>query len=621
MCGIVGFTKVDINNADDYKYNCMDILINGLRKLEYRGYDSAGIATFTGSKLTTVKAKGRLQQLEDKLSLLPQINADCGIGHTRWATHGEPSDVNSHPHGDEKISIVHNGIIENYMHLKEFLQGKGYDFQTQTDTETIVKLLDYYYNCDGDPEQAIKNTVSRLKGSYALGIIFSDHPNKIYALRKDSPLIIGVSEIGYFICSDIPAILDYTNQYYLLEEQELAVLSAQGVSITNFDNEFVSKELLTALWDCTSAQKGGYPHFMLKEIHEVPDSIKKTLSPRVVEGMPELGIDELTDERLNSFNKIHIVACGTAMHAGLIGKHAIEQLARKPVSVEVASEFRYNNPILSCHDLVIIISQSGETADTVAALRLAKQHGAYVLAIVNVVGSSIAREADSVMYTYAGLEIAVASTKAYTVQTCTLYLLALRLGYASNNYTKEQVKSLTSQLLDMTYITKGIIDSQSEQCKYIASLLQNSKDLFYLGRGLDYCLAMEGSLKLKEISYIHSESYPAGELKHGTISLVTDGMPIIAIATQQKLISKMVSNIKEVSARGGNVLLICNSDIPHADDFTQNIISLQLPSNIDDLFMAVPTSIIVQLIAYYTSVLRGCDVDKPRNLAKSVTVE
>ncbi len=616
MCGIVGFCKASNDNTNE---DCIDILVDGLKKLEYRGYDSAGVAVFDGDKILTVKAKGRLSELEKKLALMQKPKVVCGIGHTRWATHGEPSDVNSHPHGDERISIVHNGIIENYLHIKEFLIGKGYTFETETDTETIVKLLDYYYKKDSDPLAAIKNTISRLSGSYALGIIFSDYKDRIYTLRKDSPLIVGISDIGNFICSDIPAILKYTNRYFLLEEGEIATVTGDTVTVVDVDLNPREKEILTATMDAQSAQKNGYPHFMLKEINDIPDSIRQTVSPRIKDGLPDFGIDTLTDERIRSFNRIHIVACGTAMHAGLIGKYAIERLARKAVNVEIASEFRYQDPILGSDDMVVIVSQSGETADTLAALRLAKQRGAFVLAVVNVLGSSIAREADAVIYTYAGLEIAVASTKAYTVQNCIMYLLAIRLALACKTADPDCLRSLTASLLNMGGIVSDIIATQSENCKYIASLLQTKRDLFYLGRGVDYYLALEGSLKLKEISYIHSESYAAGELKHGTISLIVEGMPVIAITTQSALTEKMISNIKEVKTRGAKVYMITKGAVDHADQIAEHVLNLDY--DIDELLMSIPTSVVVQLIAYYTAVLKGCDVDKPRNLAKSVTVE
>ncbi len=607
MCGIVGYIG--------YRESA-DVLIDGLRKLEYRGYDSAGIAVMQENQIRMAKAKGRLDDLEKKLEITGKPTGVCGIGHTRWATHGEPSDVNSHPHGDEKIAIVHNGIIENYQQLKEYLQEKGYQFESETDTEVVAKLLHYYYQ--GNPVEAIHKVIERIKGSYALGILFRDFPDRLYAVRCESPLIVGRGENENFIASDIPAILKYTRDYYLLEENEIAVLRQNEIEILNMDSEPVQKELLRATWDVEAAEKGGYPHFMLKEIYEQPEAVYKTVHPRLGEdGLPDLGLPSLNDTALREIEKVHIVACGTAMHAGMIGKNLIEQLARIPVEVEIASEFRYKNPILRPKELAVIISQSGETADTLAALRLAKQRGLHTLAIVNVVGSSIAREADSVLYTWAGPEIAVASTKAYSVQVSVMYLLAFRMALAKSTQTQEQIRQMCTTLAALPEKMKEVLQ-RAEDCQYFASQFQNTRDLFFIGRGVDYALSLEGSLKLKEISYIHSEAYAAGELKHGTISLITDGVPVVALATQQALYEKMVSNIKEVLTRGAKVLLVCGQDAPAEKELAEFI--LRIP-DVEDLFKPLLTVIPLQLFAYYTAVLRGCDVDKPRNLAKSVTVE
>lgn len=606
MCGIVGYVG---------KRDCSEVLISSLSKLEYRGYDSAGIAVFENGEIKTCKAKGRLANLEEKLRLQGGLKGNAGIGHTRWATHGEPSDINSHPHGNANVTIVHNGIIENYKAIKTRLEGKGYVFQSQTDTETVAKLLDYYYK--GDPIEAIRKTESKIEGSYALGIVFRDFPNTVYALRKDSPLIVAVGEDEAFIASDVPAILQYTKNYYLLEAGELATLKDGKVEFTNLDGEPITKELLVANWDMEAAEKGGYEHYMLKEIHEQPEAIKTTITPRIVDGMPNLEECGITEDMLKGYKNISIVACGTAMHAGLVGKYVIERIGRIPVTVDVASEFRYRYPIISNEDLVILVSQSGETADTLAALRLAKQQGAATLAIVNVKGSSIAREADHVIYTHAGPEIAVASTKAYMVQLAVMYLFAFELAHAKGTLSTEECKRLTAELCEIPKAIENVL-VQKDNCQYVASQLVNSENLLYIGRGLDYALSMEGSLKLKEISYIHSESYAAGELKHGTISLVTELMPVIAVATQRELFDKTVSNVKEVKARGAKTFVVTHSYINIDSDVADYKIGV--PTT-DDLLMPMLAVVPLQLIAYYTSVLRGNDVDKPRNLAKSVTVE
>lgn len=606
MCGIVGYVG---------QRQSASVLLDGLTKLEYRGYDSAGIAVLSQGKIVTIKTKGRLKQLEEKMNAEGVPQGTCGIGHTRWATHGEPSDINSHPHGNARLTIVHNGIIENYMELKEKLVRKGYDFQSQTDTEVVAKLLDYYYK--GDPMEAIRRLIAAIKGSYALGILFRDFPEEIFALRKDSPLIIGVGEGENFIASDIPAVLKYTRNYELIDENEIVRLTKDRVMVYNLDGDLVEKKMLTADWDVEAAEKAGYPHFMLKEIFEQPKALKDTVSPRLKENLPNFDNEGIPNSLFADTQKIHIVACGTAMHAGMIGKNIIEHLARVPVDVQIASEFRYCNPILNENELMIIISQSGETADTLAALRLAKQCGVPTLAVVNVVGSSISREADYVIYTWAGPEIAVASTKAYTVQLGVMYLLAMQFALCKHTMTPEQVAKMGKTIQEIPQQMQQILE-KTDDCKYYASRFQNASDLFFIGRGLDYAISLEGSLKLKEISYMHSEAYAAGELKHGTISLIDTDVPVIAVATQSNLYEKTVSNIKEVVTRGAKVLLVVKEGLP-VDMSTARYV-LSIPSA-EDIYMPLLSVIPLQLFAYYTAVLRGCDVDKPRNLAKSVTVE
>ena len=606
MCGIVGYVG---------KRSAEDVLLDGLEKLEYRGYDSAGVALALDGGIRVVKTKGRLAALREKLAAQQLAQSFCGIGHTRWATHGEPSDVNSHPHSTPRVSIVHNGIIENYGLLKQRLIAKGYTFQSETDTEVLVKLIDSCYA--GDPLKALQQALVKVRGSYALAVLFRDYPDTIFAVRRESPLIVGWGEGENFVASDIPALLKYTRRYSVLEEGDLAVCTAEGIRFYNEFGEPVEREALTADWDMEAAEKGGYPHFMLKEINEQPAAITATVSPRVEDGLPVLRIPELTDEVLRNIGTIHLVACGTAMHAGMVGKSAIETLARVPAEVEIASEFRYRDPILQKNDLVIIISQSGETSDTLAALRLAKSRGVPVLAIVNVVGSSIARAADYVMYTYAGPEIAVASTKAYMVQMCVLYLFALRLAYARGRLSEAETRRCTAQLLRAPELVKRRL-ADCEQIKYLASRFVNTQSCFFIGRGFDYALSLEGSLKLKEISYVHSDAYAAGELKHGTISLITDGVPVIALATQKKVYEKTISNAKETRSRGARVLLFTTKDAVVPDGVAEAVIRLDA---FDDILMPLQLIVPLQLFAYYMAVLRGCDVDKPRNLAKSVTVE
>ena len=607
MCGIVGY----VGNL-----KAKNVLLEGLATLEYRGYDSAGIALFEGDGIKVIKAKGRLSCLGEKIEeSAEELSSGCGIGHTRWATHGEPSDINSHPHCGKNVVLVHNGIIENYMELKEMLIEKGYVFESQTDTEIAAKTIDFCYN--GDPIATIKKAVGLIKGAYAFGIMFSDKPDCIYAIRKDSPLIVGLAQEQNFIASDVTAILKYTNKYYLLEEGEIATVTKNMVLVSDHDGNEIQKVIHTADWDITAAEKGGYSHFMLKEINEQPTAIRNTINPRIKNNVPDFTSEGITDELLKKYSNIHIVACGTAMHAGLVGKDLIEKFARVRVNVEVASEFRYRNPILSKDDLVVIVSQSGETADSLAALRLAKKAGVDTLAIVNVVGSSIAREADKVIYTWAGPEIAVASTKAYSVQVSVMYLFAIRLACAKGMMTKEEAEKITADLCRIPDVIENMLKDTTVY-QETAKVISMNDDMFFIGRGLDYSVALEGSLKLKEISYIHSEAYAAGELKHGTISLIEEDLPVIAICSQTALLEKMISNIREVKARGAYVVVICPEGVAIPQDAIDYKISIPC---MDDVMMALLSVLPLQLIAFYTAVESGCDIDKPRNLAKSVTVE
>ncbi len=609
MCGIVGYVGPK---------DCSEVLVSALTKLEYRGYDSAGIAVFADNNINTVKTKGKLKDLEDKLSEVGSPKGHIGIGHTRWATHGEPSDVNSHPHSGARVTIVHNGIIENYIELKEFLVSKGREFLSDTDTEVVAQLLDYKY--DGNPLETIDRVMAELKGSFALGIMFRDFPDKIFAVRRESPLIVGVAEGESFIASDVPAILQYTKNYYLLDHDEIATLSRDGVSFVDEHLDPIEKELKVADWDMEAAEKGGYPHFMIKEINEQPNAIKTTIMPRIKDGLPCLEECGITLDKIKNFKNVTIVACGTAMHAGMVGKYVIEDLARVPVTVDIASEYRYRNPIVNEGDLVIIISQSGETADSLAAMRLAKRKGATTLAIVNAKGSSIAREADMLIYTLAGPEIAVASTKAYITQLSVVYLFAFELALAKETISSAECRRLVSALMKMPEAVQYVIDNCEEKCKYVATKLINAESLLYIGRGLDYALSMEGSLKLKEVSYIHSESYAAGELKHGTISLIDENMPVISVATQTDVIPKTISNIVEVKSRGAQIILVCTDACARGlkDGVADYVIEIP---HTDELLMPITAVVPLQILAYYTAINKGNDPDKPRNLAKSVTVE
>ena len=608
MCGIVGYVG---------KEQAAPILLDGLAKLEYRGYDSAGVAVYDGSNIEIVKAKGRLQALRDLTGDGKKLKGTIGIGHTRWATHGEPSVTNAHPHFNESktIAVVHNGIIENYQPLKEKMLSKGYHFVSETDTEVVAHLLDYYY--DGNPVRAIEKVMHRVQGSYALGILFKDFPDKMYAVRKDSPLVVGASDEGNFIASDVPAILKYTREVYFIENGEICELSEEGIQFYNEDLETIHKETKTIEWDIEAAEKGGYEHFMLKEIYEQPKAVLDTISPRIKDD--KIVIDELnmTEEEIKKLRRIYIVGCGSAYHVGVTGRYIIEKLTRIPVEVDIASEFRYRDPIIEPDSMTIIISQSGETADSLAALRKAQELGSKVLGIVNVVGSTIAREADNVLYTWAGPEISVATTKAYSTQLSALYLLAMLFGKTRETISDEEYAELLSELKSLPDKISEILGDK-ERIQWFASKYANAKDVFFLGRGVDYATSLEGSLKLKEISYIHSEAYAAGELKHGTISLIEDGILTVAVVTQPDLYEKMISNIVEVRTRGGCIFTLTNKGncvIEDNSDFT-----VYIPKT-HPCFTPSLAVIPLQLFGYYVSVAKGLDVDKPRNLAKSVTVE
>lgn len=612
MCGIVGYVGTE---------QAAPILLAGLSKLEYRGYDSAGIAIRnedTGD-ITVVKAKGRLKILSEKTNEGHAVPGTCGIGHTRWATHGEPSENNAHPHctDDKSVVLVHNGIIENYQELKDKLIKSGYAFYSQTDTEIAVKLVDYYYRKTGTPLEAISRAMLRIRGSYAFGIMFHDHPGKIFAARKDSPLIIGKSQTGCLIASDVPAILDKTRNVYYIGNHEIAELSQDEIHFYNIDREEIQKEQVEIKWDAESAEKGGYEHFMLKEIHEQPRAVRDTIGAYVKDGKIDLSETGLTDEKLQEIERIYIVACGSAYHVGMVGKYVIEELADIPVEVDLASEFRYRNPKLVKNSLVVIVSQSGETADSLAAFRLAKERKIPVLGIVNVVGSSIARESDYILYTYAGPEISVATTKAYSTQLIAMYLLAIQAAKVKDVISEERYAALIEELGTLPEKIQKTLDDK-ERIQWFASKYANAKDVFFIGRGIDYAISMEGSLKMKEISYIHSEAYAAGELKHGTISLIEDGILVVGVATQAALFEKTISNMVEVKSRGAYLMGLTtygNYNIEDTADF-----AVYVPQT--ESFFATSLAIVpLQLMGYYVSVAKGLDVDKPRNLAKSVTVE
>ena len=610
MCGIVGYTGIQ---------NCLPILMEGLKMLEYRGYDSAGVALLDGSCIRTVKTKGRLCCLEERLEALKLVEMHCGIGHTRWATHGAPSDVNSHPHATDSLALVHNGIVENHAEIEDFLKKKGYEFISDTDTERALKLIDHFYLAQRDPILALFNATEQMRGSYAFAAVFSDHPGKIFAIRRGSPLIIAKSPAGALLASDIPALLPYSKDYCRLDENLVAVLSASEINIVNRDMERVFPIYEKALWDAEQAKKGGFPHFMIKEIYEEPAALALTVERRIKDGLPEFEGEFPDDILLESVEQIHLVACGTAMHAGLVGKYIIEKLARVPVNVEIASEFRYGDPILSKNSLAVFISQSGETADTLAALQHAKEKGIPTLAIVNVFGSSLAREADFTLYTMAGPEISVASTKAYTVQCAIFYLFATHLALIKQSILKEEAQLICSELSSGLAKAVAATLTLNDEIRAIAQKIAPSEHLFYVGRGIDYQLSLESSLKLKEISYIHSEAYAAGELKHGTISLITDGTPVICIITDTSLAKKTLSCVHEVMARGASVIILCTEQI-YREQALPDCKHIVLP-HADPLLSPFLVTAATQLIAYHASASKGIDVDKPRNLAKSVTVE
>jgi len=607
MCGIIGYSG---------KGDATGKVLDGLYSLEYRGYDSAGVAAFVGGEIKTVKSAGRVARVCEMIKNIGGIKSSCAMGHTRWATHGAPSDVNSHPHIYGKTAVVHNGIIENYASLIDtFSAGKR--LLSQTDTEVAAMTIDMFYSECGDPKTAISNALREFVGSYAFGIMFTDAPGVIWGAKKDSPLIVGIADDGNFIASDITAVLKYTKRYIALADGEMCRITASGYEIFDASGVPVKKDISTATWNTHEAERGGYDHYMYKEIAEEPTAIKKTLAPRVKGGAIAFADDGIDDIILSKIKKLTVVACGTARHAGLIAKYYIERLCRIPVDVDIASEFRYRDPIVGADDTVMIISQSGETADSLAAMRLAKEMGAETVALVNVIGSTIAREADAVIHTHAGPEIAVASTKAYTVQAATLIAFALRMAYAKRLISFDELLMRTSVLTSETPdAIENVIGRSAELCD-AARKYYSADDVFYIGRGVDGYIADEASLKLKEISYIHSEAYPAGELKHGTLSLITPKTPTVAIATSRQLFEKMMSNIREISSRGGEVFAICDGDFPRDKSVETRF---DLPK-CDGMIMPIVAATACQLLAYHTAVLRGCDVDKPRNLAKSVTVE
>lgn len=612
MCGIVGFTG---------RRQAAPILLEGLSKLEYRGYDSAGVVVRDGDAAAEiVKAKGRLKVLSEKTNGGEAVPGTCGIGHTRWATHGEPSENNAHPHSSDDMNViaVHNGIIENYQEIKEKLLKKGYTFYSQTDTEALVKLVDYYYKkYQVGPIDALAKTMVRVRGSYALAVMFKDYPGEIYVARKDSPMILGIADGESYIASDVPAILKYTRNVYYIGNLEMARLTKGEIEFYNIDGEIIEKELTEIKWDTESAEKGGYEYFMMKEIHEQPKAIRDTINSVVSDGKIDLSSVGITGDQMKDVRQIHIVACGSAYHVGVVAQYVIEDLARIPVRVELASEFRYRNPLLQENDLVLIISQSGETADSLAAMREAKSRGIRTLAIVNVVGSSIAREADNVFYTLAGPEIAVATTKAYSCQLIACYLLAMEFARVKGALEDQKYQEMLRELDTLPAKIEKIIEDK-ERIQWFASKYVNAKDVFFLGRGIDYAICLEGSLKMKEISYVHSEAYAAGELKHGTISLIEDGTLVISVLTQQELYEKMISNMVEVKSRGACLMGLTTYGHYNIEDTVD--FATYIPKT-DMHFTASLAVVPLQLMGYYLSLAKGLDVDKPRNLAKSVTVE
>lgn len=612
MCGIVGY----VGNEQ-----AAPILLNGLAKLEYRGYDSAGIAVRDGDKhVEVVKAKGRLKVLEEKTNNGLAIKGTCGIGHTRWATHGEPSENNAHPHISDDYNVVgvHNGIIENYQELKDKLVKNGYEFYSSTDTEVAIKLIDYYYKkYEHTPVDAINHAMVRIRGSYAFAIMFKEYPNEIYVARKDSPMILGVSDGNCYVGSDVPAILNYTRNVYYIGNMEIGRLADGNITFYNLDGDEIEKELVEIKWDAEAAEKGGYEHFMMKEIHEQPKAIADTLNSVLKDGKLDLSAVELSDEEIKKISQIYIVACGSAYHVGVVAQYVMEDLAKIPVRVELASEFRYRKPLLDPDGLVIVISQSGETADSLAALRLAKDKGLRTLGIVNVVGSSIAREADNVFYTLAGPEISVATTKAYSTQLIAAYCLAIQFARVRGEITDDVYSTYLEELKTIPDKIEKILEDK-ERIQWFAAKVANSKDIFFIGRGIDYAVSLEGSLKLKEISYIHSEAYAAGELKHGTISLIEDNILVIGVLTQSELYEKTISNMVECKSRGAYLMGLTTYGKYEVEDTVE--FTVYIPK-IDEHFAASLAVVPLQLLGYYVSVAKGLDVDKPRNLAKSVTVE
>ena len=611
MCGIVGYIGGE---------QAAPILLEGLSRLEYRGYDSAGVAVFDGQTgaLAVRKAKGRLQVLSDQLHGGADLDSTAGVGHTRWATHGAPSDVNSHPQVSRsgKIAVVHNGIIENYAELKAFLMNQGVSFTSETDTEVVAQLIEYFY--DGDLLQAVGRVLHRIQGAYALGILCADCPDQIIAVRKDSPLILGYGEGCNFIASDVTAILRHTRRVGYMEDGELAVLTREGVQCYNHLMQPIEKEIVTVDWEIDAAEKGGYEHFMFKEIMEQPEALRRCLSPRIREGEAVFEDFSLSKDFLQNMRRIYIVACGSSYHVGMVGKYHLERLTRIPVEVALGSEFRYMDPIVDEHTLVIVISQSGETLDTMAALREARRLGGHILSIVNVVGSSIARESDQVLYTWAGPEIAVATTKAYTTQLALLSLLALWLGKRLGTVPEKDCREMVAAFRELPGKMEEVL-SHRDDIQYFASQHFNHDSIFFMGRNLDYALGLEGSLKLKEISYIHSEAYASGELKHGTISLIEDGTLVVALGTYGKLFAKAMSNVVEVKSRGASVLAL--TTYPHQEEMARTADVVMTIPDIHALLLPILGVVPLQLFAYYVALMRGCDIDKPRNLAKSVTVE
>lgn len=606
MCGIIGFTG---------KLQAADILVNGLEQLEYRGYDSAGIAVNDGTTTRIVKTTGKVSKLREKVAATKGIEGTCGIGHTRWATHGGVTDVNAHPHVAGKVTLIHNGIIENYKELTIALKEKGYTAISETDTEVAAMLIDSLYN--GDPFAALREADKILEGAYGFCVMFEDHPGEIYCMRNASPLVASYTEDGAFIASDMVALLKYTKDYFVVPEEHIVVMTKDGITLYTMDEKVEEPKMLHVDWDTTAAQKGGYDYFMQKEIYDQPEALHNTVLPRIHNGHADFSADNISDDIFKGINRVVITACGTAWHSGLIGRHLIESMLRIPVTVELSSEFRYMNPILDENTLVIVVTQSGETADSLAALRLANERGAKTISIVNVKGSSIARESDYVLYTHAGPEIAVASTKAFSVQCAGMYLIALKLAEVNHKMTEEEMADFCKKF-EAAIDTVPAVLKMDDYIKTISEKIKDTFSAFYLGRSLDYGIACEGCLKLKEISYVNAEAYSAGELKHGTISLITEGVPVIAVATQENVLPKLMANVEEVKARGAHVIMVTDKDMSNYEGIYDDLI--QVP-NVDDLFGTFGVTVALQLLAYHVTVFRGYDVDQPRNLAKSVTVE